>query len=202
MSVSAGLFLFAYLLGSIPFGIIFTRLFKAADLRYMGSGNIGATNALRAGGWRPGLATLAGDLLKGALPVLAAAIVFSGAPPRAREAMMSACALAAFLGHLYPLYLKFKTGGKGVATAAGGFAVILPFALLPALGVFFIVTALSRRVSAGSISAALVLPAGVFWIGHSAIFTGLALAVSALVIIRHRTNIVRLMCNTEPPLWR
>ncbi len=197
----AGLFLFAYLIGSIPFGLVSARLFKTADLRSAGSGNIGATNALRTGGLKPGLATLAGDLLKGAVPVMLAAALFSGDGPRVREVGMSICALAAFLGHLYPVYLKFKTGGKGVATAAGCFAVISPATLLATLAVFLGVTLLSRRVSAGSLSAALFLPAGVFGILHSLVFTGCALAVSALIIFRHRANISRLIAGTEPPIW-
>ena len=103
--------IFAYLIGSIPFGLIFAKLFKSVDLRRIGSGNIGATNARRAGGWGLGLATLAGDALKGAIPVFIAAAVFWKS--EFQDIWVVLTALSAFFGHLFPVYLKFKTGAKG-----------------------------------------------------------------------------------------
>ena len=121
---TVGLVIFAYLFGSIPFGLVLTRLFTSVDIRREGSGNIGATNVRRLAGTPLGILTLAGDVSKGALPVyLSQMVTASTIIPQ--EVYVSIVALAAFLGHLYPLYLKLKSGGKGVATAAGGLAAIL-----------------------------------------------------------------------------
>src|SRR5512134_3109956 len=119
------LLLFAYLLGSIPWGLVLTRLFRADDIRRQGSGNIGAANVARVAGAGLGLATLAAGILKGCIPVL----LMSKTALAAEEAPMAwatAAALLAFCGHLFPVYTGFRGGGKGVATAAGGFGVIAP----------------------------------------------------------------------------
>jgi glycerol-3-phosphate acyltransferase PlsY len=194
--------IFAYLLGSIPFGLVFANLFTKQDLRRIGSGNIGATNALRAGGWRLGLATLAGDGLKGAIPVYLALVLSSNHSAGPAALWMTLSAIGAFLGHLFPVYLKFSTGGKGVSTAAGCFAVISPLALAVSLAVFVIVAGVSRRVSAGSLAAAAILPIAVFWITRSMVLSGCALAISMMVILRHRDNIRRLLAGTEPKIGR
>jgi len=194
------LLLFAYLIGSIPFGLILVKLFKSTDIREIGSGNIGATNVRRAAGWGLGFFTLVCDVLKGAVPVYISAYL-AGSEMACNDIWVSLTALAAFFGHLFPVYLKFKTGGKGVATAAGCFAVLSPPALAIALLVFTIAVSLSRRVSLGSLAAAAVLPAGVMWAQRSMVLTGCALIISALVLYRHRDNISRLLSGTEPPLF-
>jgi glycerol-3-phosphate acyltransferase PlsY len=195
-----GLILFAYLLGSIPFGLILVKLFKSTDIREIGSGNIGATNVRRVAGWGLGIVTLACDILKGAVPVYLAGR-FAGEGLACSDIWVSLAAVSAFFGHLFPVYLKFKTGGKGVATAAGCFAVISPPALAIALAVFLLAVGISKRVSLGSLSAAAVLPAGVMWAQRSMLLTGCALIISALVLFRHRDNISRLLAGTEPALW-
>ena len=186
--------IFSYLLGSIPFGLLFTKILTSKDLRKTGSGNIGATNAARTGGWTLGLATLACDILKGAMPVLIASKI----SPGNEEISMALTAIAAVCGHLFPVYLKFKTGGKGVATAAGCFAVFAPAALGIAVGAFFFTALISKRVSAGSMAAALCLPVSVLWINQSLIFFGCAVVISLAIIFRHKDNIRRLFAGTEP----
>jgi acyl phosphate:glycerol-3-phosphate acyltransferase len=194
------LLLFAYLLGSAPFGLILVKLFKSADIRDIGSGNIGATNVWRAAGWGLAVATLACDVLKGAVPVYIA-VHLAGADMACNDIWVSLTALSAFCGHLFPVYLKFKTGGKGVATAAGCFAILSWPALLIALLVFVFALIISKRVSMGSLAAAAVLPLGVIWAQESMVLTGCALVISALVLYRHRDNILRLISGAEPPLW-
>lgn len=193
--------MFAYLLGSVPFGLILVKKFKSVDLRQMGSGNIGATNARRAGGWSLGFATLACDVLKGAIPVFLAGLMATGSDIFIKEIWISLTAIFAFMGHLFPVYLKFKTGGKGVATAAGCLAVISPLGLAAAFAAFVITAGISNRVSAGSLAAAAILPAGVFWANHSLILTGCAMTISLLIIVRHKDNIKRLLSGSEPAIW-
>lgn len=185
--------LLAYLLGSIPFGIVLTRLAGAGDLRSIGSGNIGATNVLRTG--RKGLAaaTLLLDLAKGAL-----AVAF-GHWMLGTESLVNGGAIAgvmAFIGHCYPLWLRFA-GGKGVATMMG---VVL--ALAWPLGVIFAIMwlgmlALTRISSAGGITAALSAPVGCIAIGRLDLFAPCA-AMALIVLWRHRANLARLMQGVEP----
>lgn len=190
--------LFAYLLGAIPFGLILAQKFKSVDLRTIGSGNIGATNARRAGGWRLGVATLLCDMAKGAVPVGLMGTLVGGESTGMAEVWMGAAAICAVSGHLFPIYLGFKTGGKGVSTAAGCFAVISPPAMAMSLMVFLAAALFSNRVSVGSIAAAAVLPFGVFWATRSLVLTGCALVVAGMVISRHRDNIKRLREGREP----
>lgn len=198
-TVLIGLPLAAYLLGSIPFGLVLTRLFTSVDIRRQGSGNIGATNVRRLAGTPLGLLTLAGDVLKGAVPVHLAAQV-DGLEPTARACFVSTVALAAFAGHLLPLYLRLKGGGKGVATAAGCFLAISPVSVLAALIAFLVIAGWSGRVSAGSLAAAAVLPAAVGWHLRSPVFFACALVMAALIALRHRENIRRLLNGSEPAL--
>jgi glycerol-3-phosphate acyltransferase PlsY len=156
-----GLLLLAYLLGSIPWGLILARIFSSYDIRLKGSRNIGATNVIREAGALPGLLTLAGDFLKGAIPVYLALLLFGSANGSA-DIFLAGVALAAFLGHLYPIYFKFRNGGKGVATAAGCFAVVSASAVLVAFGVFIAMLFVVRRVSVGSLAAAAALPAAIW----------------------------------------
>lgn len=194
--------IFAYFIGSIPFGLVFAKIFTSQDLRKIGSGNIGATNAKRAGGWSLGLATLACDILKGAMPVLIASAVCSENGNELKSICMALTAISSFSGHLFPLYLKFKTGGKGVATAAGCFAVISPLSLAISLVAFIIAVGLSKRVSAGSLTAAAALPVSVFWLHSPPAITGCALFISLAIIVRHKDNIKRLLDGTEPKLGK
>ena len=192
-----GLLLFAYLLGSIPWGLVLSRIFAREDIRLKGSGNIGATNVTRQTGVIPGLLTLAGDILKGAIPVYLALVAF-GPVGGSGDIFMAAVALAAFWGHLFPVYLKFRDGGKGVATAAGCFAVVSPGAVLAAVVVFIAMLSMARRVSVGSMSAAAVLPLAVWIAADSALMTVTAGIVALFVIIRHRDNLRRLRAGKEP----
>jgi glycerol-3-phosphate acyltransferase PlsY len=200
--IMTGLCVAAYLLGAAPSGLILVKMTTRKDLRKVGSGNIGATNARRAGGWPIGIATLICDVLKGAIPVaLAGWMMGSGPGGITRDLWMAAAALCAFFGHLFPVYLKFKTGGKGVATAAGCFAVLSPAGLGLAVTAFVLVAGFSRRVSAGSLAAAAVLPIGVAWFEGPYIIFGCALIISVMVVQRHQANIRRLLMGIEPPLF-
>jgi len=192
-----GLPILAYLLGSVPWGLVLTRMFTTVDIRRQGSGNIGATNVRRLAGTPLGLLTLAGDLLKGAAPVYLAANV-TGLDPIQQAFFVSVAALAAFAGHLFPLYLKLKGGGKGVATAAGCFLVISPMSVLAALIAFLLVLGWSGRVSAGSLSAATVLPAAVWWRLGSPVYCGCAALMAVMIVLRHWENIRRLLNGSEP----
>lgn len=195
--ITSGLLLLAYLLGSIPWGLVLTRLFAIADIRRHGSGNIGATNVARVAGPVLGLATLVGDFLKGWAPVALAS--YLDLPPAGAELYAAALALLAVLGHLFPVYTRLRGGGKGVATAAGGFAALAPLAVLIALVVFVLVLALTRRVSAGSLAAAAALPPAVLSTTGSAVFCAGAVMAATLIFIRHAGNIRRLLAGTEPP---
>ena len=192
----SGLLLLAYLLGSIPWGLILSRIFARDDIRLKGSGNIGATNVARETGVIPGLLTLAGDILKGAVPVYLALLAF-GPADGSGDVYLSAVALAAFSGHLFPIYLKFRDGGKGVATAAGCFAVVSPAAVLAAFGVFIAMLLVARRVSVASLSAAATLPVAVWIAAESAIMTGAAAIVALFIFMRHGENLKRLLAGKE-----
>lgn len=189
--------LIAYLLGSIPWGVVLTRLYTSADIRQQGSGNIGATNVSRVAGPTMGLLTFAGDILKGAVPVFLA-LKFAGQNQGVNDIFLSIVGLSAFFGHLYPLFMKFKSGGKGVATSAGCFVVLAPLACLAALAAFIISLLSSRRVSAGSLAAAAVLPIAGWYSTHSREITTTAIIMSVFIFIRHRDNIRRLLSGTEP----
>jgi glycerol-3-phosphate acyltransferase PlsY len=188
--------IFAYLLGSIPWGIVLTRLFSSGDIRRQGSGNIGATNVSRVAGPTLGMLTFTGDVLKGAVPVYLA-LKFAGHNHGVNDLFLSAVGLAAFCGHLYPLFMKFKSGGKGVATAAGCFVILAPLACLGALSAFIVFLLLSRRVSAGSLAAAVVLPMAVWLNTHSWEITVAAGIMTVFIFIRHAENIKRLLSGTE-----
>lgn len=185
-----------YLIGSIPMGYIIGKLFYRVDIRSAGSGNIGATNALRLFGTRTGIIILILDMLKGVCVVLVARAWFADYPW-----VVSASVLLAILGHIYTIFLRFK-GGKGVATAGGAFLALAPLEALIALGIFVIVVAISRYVSLGSILAALGFAVVVVirqLAGRSPDWFKVALcvAVVAMIIIRHRANIGRLMQGNE-----
>jgi glycerol-3-phosphate acyltransferase PlsY len=194
------LLLTCYLLGTIPFGIIFARIFGARDVRKAGSGNIGATNVARVAGPIPGILTLLADVAKGALAVWLAAY----STHSSSEWMMLA-GLAALLGHCFPVWLGFK-GGKGVATALGVFAMLSPLAALSALIFFAVVVAVWRFVSLGSIAAAAAMPLLIYLLwapGHAPplpVIFG-TLFASALVVYKHDANLQRLVEGTEPRIF-
>lgn len=183
--------LVAYLIGAIPCGVLLTRFFGAGDIRAAGSGNIGATNVYRVAGKKLGLLTLFGDALKGALPVAVAK--FALLLP---EWGIAAVAVAAFLGHCYPVYLGFR-GGKGVATALGIYLILSPWAVLIAFVLFAGILYATRYVSLGSIAAATLLPFLVLLINRSNELLAASLLISILVILRHSANIRRLLDKTE-----
>jgi len=194
------LVILAYLLGSIPFGLVLTRLFTSIDIRNAGSGNIGATNVRRLAGNLLGFLTLAGDILKGALPVLLAMALLRGEPRQLSEAITICVAVGAFAGHLYPVYLGFKTGGKGVATALGGCLVISPPAVLIFLLVFVLSVKFIRRVSVGSLFGAVVLVPAVAMFTGSAVYATGCLVMTGLIFVRHRENLKRILAGTEPTI--
>ncbi|MCD6582101.1 MAG: glycerol-3-phosphate acyltransferase [Desulfuromusa sp.] len=181
----------AYLIGAIPTGVILTRLVGGEDIRSAGSGNIGATNVYRVAGRKLGVITLVGDCLKGVIPVLIAQQGFDLSPSG-----IALVALAAFIGHCYPVYLGFK-GGKGVATALGIFLVLSPLSVLCLLVVFVSVLWKWRYISLASISAAATVPLLVLLFeGAFALFV-VTLVIAAIVIWKHRANIERLRSGTE-----
>jgi glycerol-3-phosphate acyltransferase PlsY len=192
--------LFAYLLGSIPWGLVLTRLFTSLDIRQLGSGNIGATNVRRVAGTTLGALTLAGDVLKGAFPVWLA-VTITAPNELWGEIYISLVALAAFSGHLYPVYMKFKDGGKGVATAGGCFVVISPMACVVAILVFILFICLFKRVSAASLAAAAALPVAVWYFTGSSALTGCAVVTAIFIYFRHKDNIKRLLSGAEPSIW-
>jgi acyl phosphate:glycerol-3-phosphate acyltransferase len=184
---------FGYLCGSIPFGILLTRLAGAPDLRSIGSGNIGATNVLRTG--RKGLAaaTLLGDMLKGTVAVLLTYYVLG------REPAIVA-AVGAFLGHLFPVWLRFR-GGKGVATYIGILLGLVWPAAIVFCAVWLAAAALTRYSSLAALIAAAVTPAFLWWRGDF-LEAQVFLALSALLWIRHRDNIARLLTGAEGKIGR
>ncbi len=191
--------LFAYLLGSIPWGLVLTRLFTSVDIRQLGSGNIGATNVRRVAGTTLGALTLAGDVLKGAFPVWLA-VTITAPNELWGEIYISLVALAAFSGHLYPVYMKFKDGGKGVATAGGCFVVISPMACAVAIVVFILFICLFNRASAASLAAAAALPVAVWYVIGSGVLTGCAVVTAIFIYFRHIDNIKRLLSGAEPSI--
>ena len=190
----------AYLLGSIPFGLVLTRLFTSIDIRATGSGNIGATNVRRLAGNLLGFLTLFGDVMKGFLPVLLALAVFRGESPEVSRTLPAAVAVSAFTGHLFPIYLGFKTGGKGVATALGGSLALSPPAVLLFLAVFGIALKITRRVSVGSLAGTALLVPAIWFATGSVAFTAGVLVMAVFIVIRHRDNLKRLLAGTEPTL--
>jgi glycerol-3-phosphate acyltransferase PlsY len=192
--------LFAYLLGSIPWGLVLTRLFTSVDVRKLGSGNIGATNVRRVAGTTLGALTLAGDVLKGAIPVWLA-VTITAPSELWSEIYISLVALAAFSGHLYPVYMKFKDGGKGVATAGGCFVVISPLACAVAILVFVLFIFVFKRASVASLAASAALPFAVLYVTGSGVLAGCAVVTAIFIYLRHTDNIKRLLSGAEPSIW-
>jgi acyl phosphate:glycerol-3-phosphate acyltransferase len=181
-------FVVAYLIGSVPFGLILTRLGGAGDVRAIGSGNIGATNVLRTGRKGLALATLALDLLKGALPVW---LAYRYLGPD----MAVVVGLGAVLGHCFPIWLKFR-GGKGVATAAGVVIALTPLVAAIAVGVFVLIVLATRYVSLGSMLGAIAAAPSAYLMGHVQA-AELYLLLAVLIALKHAGNVRRLLPGSE-----
>ncbi|HEV2425515.1 MAG TPA: glycerol-3-phosphate 1-O-acyltransferase PlsY [Terracidiphilus sp.] len=190
----------AYLLGSIPTGYLLVRIFRHQDIRSVGSGNIGATNVLRSGGKGLGATTFLLDMLKGCSAVwlggFLGALLMPTTPLRSTQALAALCAV---LGHMFPIWLRFR-GGKGVATSFGVFLVASPWAALAAITVFAIVLFLSRYVSLASILGAACFPVFAWFLvmgPRPPVFFAVQCAVALLIIVKHHQNIRRLLAGTE-----
>lgn len=188
IGILLGALVFGYLCGSIPFGLILTRLAGTDDLRSIGSGNIGATNVLRTGNKGLAAATLIGDMLKGTIAVIAAGH-FAGP-----DAAITA-GIGAFVGHLFPIWLKFK-GGKGVATYIGVLLGLFWPAALAFCAIWIAVALVFRYSSLAALVASAIIPLMLFWSQHQTLAAVFAL-LSAVLWIMHRANIKRLMDGTE-----
>ena len=203
MTPALGL-VFAYVAGSFPSAYLAGRLLKGIDLRTVGSGNLGATNVYRNLGRGAATAVLAADMAKGALPVLLLPrLTGSGALPGASAAWWAlAFGVAAIAGHAKPVFLLWKGGGKGVATATGVFLVLAPSALLTTSVVCIAIVWYSGYMSLGSIAAAALFPLLVWLdLGVSPVLWG-AILVAAFIVWSHRSNVARLRNGTEPRLFR
>jgi len=183
----------AYLLGSIPFGYLLTRFATGRDVRTEGSGNIGATNVVRAAGPSVGIATLVLDMAKGTLAVWIAGWLTDGSP-----GWMADAALAVLAGHAFPAFLSFK-GGKTVATFAGAFGYLMPLPLLASVVVFAIMVAATRYVSVGSVVGAAMFPLGAWIIMHPSLVEILVSILGCgFIIYRHLPNLERIRAGVEP----
>lgn len=181
--------LVAYLIGSVPFALILARR-AGADLRRVGSGNLGAANVMRASGVRTGVMVALLDISKGAAGVMLAQRL-SGSPTA-----IAIAGFAAIAGHIYPVWMRFR-GGKGVATACGAFSILTPAAVPPALAIFIGTVALTKYVSAGSVLATLTIAPLAYFLGSPAPSVIAALAAATLIVFRHRSNLGRLRAGTE-----
>jgi len=181
--------IFAYLLGSIPVGLVLSKM-KGRDPRTTGSGNIGATNVMRTAGKTLGIITLLGDVAKGFLPVWLAARY--GQP----TLVVAMVGIAAFIGHIFPLYLRFK-GGKGVATAVGVFLAVSPLSVLIVVVLFVVLLIIFRYVSLGSLAGTALTPIVLYLLKVSPHFITMAVIMVVLIFWKHRENIKRLWQGTE-----
>lgn len=190
----------AYLIGSISTGVVLSKIFGKVNLQEEGSKNIGATNVSRLMGKKWGVLTLAGDMLKGMIPIWIGRWAFSGQGDTA-SFFICLMAAAAFLGHLFPVYLHFK-GGKGVATAFGIFILMGPKALLIAIPLFVAVVYFGKYISLGSIFAAGSLPILLILFNYNAYVVVLSIIIGSAVILKHKDNILRLIKGEEKPWGR
>lgn len=195
MPIGIFIALFGYLLGSIPTGLVVSRLFTKIDPRQTGSKNIGATNVYRTAGKKLGILTLAIDVLKGALPVWMA--IYWGLRPH----WVALAGLSPVLGHIFSIFLGFK-GGKGVATALGAYLMISPVAVLVEALVFTGIVWKWRFISLGSITCATTIPILIaFFRSDSQAYSIMSVLIAALILYRHQSNIARLLQGTENK-WR
>jgi glycerol-3-phosphate acyltransferase PlsY len=181
--------LVAYLIGSIPFALILARRW-GADLRQVGSGNLGAANVMRASGVTAGVLVAVLDMAKGAASVWIASRVGDGTD------LPAAAGLAAIIGHVYPIWLRFR-GGKGVATACGAFALLTPMAVPPVLAIFAAVVWFTQYISLGSVLASMALPPLAYAMGSPVPAVVAAVAAAAIIVFRHRSNVLRVWAGTE-----
>lgn len=190
--------LLAYLLGSLPTGLVVARLLGGPDPRQAGSGNVGTANVYRLLGPKAGGLTLAGDVLKGAAPVLVALFWL---PPLGawQESALALVGLVAVLGHMFPLYLGFQ-GGKGVATAFGVILVLCPWAALHLVIIYVIALAQTRIFSVAALLCTWLLPVAVGLFSHSKAYIFLAGVLSGLILLKHRDNLERLFKGEETRL--
>jgi glycerol-3-phosphate acyltransferase PlsY len=182
--------LLAYLIGSVPFAFLLARCWGVSDLHRVGSGNIGASNVFRACGLKAGVLVAVLDAGKGFVSVLLAERLTG------TDAVAAAAGLAAIIGHVYPVWLRFR-GGKGVATACGVFFVLTPLAIPPALAVFVAGVWLTRYVSIGAMLGSIALPPLAYLTGSSTPGVATALAAATLIVFRHRSNLDRVRLGTE-----
>lgn len=195
MDVSLWLVPLGYVSGSIPFGLLIAKASKGVDVREIGSGNIGATNVLRAAGKGAAALTLALDMLKGWAPVAL------GRTLGASDVQVAGVALAAFLGHLYPVFLRFR-GGKGVATFLGVLLALLPKVAFLVAGVWLLIAAVFRYSSLAALVAAAASPLLVWLLDGRRGFVALAVVLSGFILIRHRENMRRLLAGEERRIGR
>jgi len=181
--------LFGYAMGSVPFAFLVARR-AGVDVRVAGSGNVGAANVLRTTRIPLGVTVLALDITKGAASVLAAYAAVG------TTTSMAAAGAAAIVGHIYPIWLRFH-GGKGVAVAAGAFAILAPLATVVATAAFFSTVWLTRIISLGSVVATLTLPSAALLTGSPSVVLAAAIGSSALILFRHRANVRRILAGTE-----
>jgi len=184
----------SYLIGSIPTAFVLMRVFKRIDIRTVGSGNVGATNAMRAGGVWMGLAVLVADVLKG---MISATAVASWLLPSHEPVWRLACGLAAVVGHAFPVFLKFR-GGKGVATTIGALLATMPSVTAIGLGVWVALLLVWRVVSVSSLAFAVSVPLLQAATGQGIAEVVLGAGLAALIVGRHRSNIARLLQGQEP----
>jgi acyl phosphate:glycerol-3-phosphate acyltransferase len=198
MSAFLLLLVVAYLLGSVPFGLVVAKLMGGPDPRQAGSANIGAANVYRVLGRNAGAFTLFGDIMKGAVPVFLARFGLQGLGGW-HEAAVAAVGLVAVCGHIWPVYLGFK-GGKAVATSFGVMLVICPPAVLALAGLYGLVFRIWRISSVASLTAAWALPAAVGLLADAKVYLLLSAVLSGLILWRHQENIIRLCREEEAEL--
>jgi len=208
-----GLLVVSYVVGSIPFSFLIVKLMTGADIRQVGSHNVGATNVARNFGKLPGIIALILDAAKGYGVVALAKWVTAShdwplptggdtSPIHSRAFWITLCALIAVIGHMFPVWLRFQ-GGKGVATGAGAFLALDPLALLAGLIVFGIVVVATRFVSLGSIVSAASIPLFLRYLSHAPFWTTvLSIGISLLIIAKHHANIARLARGSERKMGR
>ncbi|HZK44306.1 MAG TPA: glycerol-3-phosphate 1-O-acyltransferase PlsY [Syntrophomonadaceae bacterium] len=181
--------LICYLIGSIPVSLIVVKIFSGVDIRTIGSGNVGATNVLRALGIKGAIIALSGDLLKGVLAAWLGLLV--GGP-----LVAAACAVIVVIGHCFPIFSGFK-GGKGVATSSGAVLFLMPKIMLALLVIFIVIIILSRYVSLASITVAILLPILVLLFDGFNAYIVMSLIMTVIVVFQHRENIIRLRQGNE-----
>lgn len=201
------LLIVSYLVGAFPSSIVYGRLFRKVDVRHHGSGNAGGTNAWRVLGWKIGLPVMVTDVVKGVLASLVISRLPVGPLPFEYQAIALLCGIAAVIGHVFPIYTKFR-GGKGVATAAGMLISNAPLPAVCALGVFATAAFLFGKISLSSILAAVSLPVFVVLIErftaleYPSLLLGLTIALACFILVTHRTNIRRLLKGEESTFER